>query len=52
MAAGTALDNRRLPPNDGIMRITISHETIYHYDPAANGVIQILRMTPDRKSVV
>lgn len=28
------------------MRITISHETIYTYNPPANGLIQNLRMTP------
>jgi transglutaminase-like putative cysteine protease len=28
------------------MRITISHETIYHYGTAPSGVIQTLRLTP------
>jgi transglutaminase-like putative cysteine protease len=28
------------------MRLRISHSTTYRYDPAATGVIQILRMTP------
>ena len=28
------------------MRLRISHTTTYHYEPAATGVIQILRMTP------
>jgi transglutaminase-like putative cysteine protease len=28
------------------MRLRISHSTTYRYEPAANGVIQILRMTP------
>ncbi|HEY0441910.1 MAG TPA: transglutaminase family protein [Xanthobacteraceae bacterium] len=28
------------------MRIRISHETVYSYDPPATGVIQILRLTP------
>jgi transglutaminase-like putative cysteine protease len=28
------------------MRLRISHSTIYRYEPAATGVIQILRMTP------
>lgn len=28
------------------MRLRIAHATTYHYQPAASGVIQILRMTP------
>ena len=28
------------------MRIKISHETRYHYDAPAAGVIQTLRLTP------
>ena len=28
------------------MRLRISHSTTYRYEPAATGVIQILRMTP------
>ena len=28
------------------MRLKISHSTTYRYEPAATGVIQILRMTP------
>ena len=28
------------------MRLRISHSTSYHYEPAATGVIQVLRMTP------
>jgi transglutaminase-like putative cysteine protease len=28
------------------MRIRISHETLYRYDPPAGGVIQVLRLTP------
>jgi transglutaminase-like putative cysteine protease len=28
------------------MRLRISHSTTYHYEPAATGVIQILRLTP------
>src|SRR5262249_25967896 len=28
------------------MRLRISHSTSYRYEPAASGVIQILRMTP------
>ena len=29
-----------------VMRLRISHSTTYRYEPAATGVIQILRMTP------
>src|SRR5262249_50201941 len=32
--------------SDLIMRLRISHSTTYRYEPAATGVIQILRMTP------
>jgi hypothetical protein len=28
------------------MRLRIAHTTSYRYEPAATGVIQILRMTP------
>lgn len=28
------------------MRLRIAHTTTYRYEPAASGVIQILRMTP------
>src|SRR5271155_4918096 len=28
------------------MRIHIAHRTVYHYDPPATGVIQVLRLTP------
>jgi transglutaminase-like putative cysteine protease len=28
------------------MRLRISHSTTYHYEPAATGIIQILRLTP------
>ena len=28
------------------MRLRISHSTTYRYEPAATGVIQILRLTP------
>jgi transglutaminase-like putative cysteine protease len=28
------------------MRLRISHATTYHYEPPANGVIQVLRLTP------
>ena len=28
------------------MRIRIAHDTVYHYDSPAAGVIQVLRLTP------
>ena len=38
-------DDRRTQPGS-TMRLRIAHSTSYRYEPAATGVIQILRMTP------
>jgi transglutaminase-like putative cysteine protease len=34
------------PAASTLMRLRISHSTTYHYEPAAAGVIQVLRLTP------
>src|ERR1700742_3511809 len=35
-----------LAPSRSAMRLRIAHSTSYRYEPAATGVIQVLRMTP------
>jgi transglutaminase-like putative cysteine protease len=38
--------SRNDDPEKNTMRLRIQHTTTYHYEPAATGVIQILRLTP------